>query len=246
VRKGYDPAAVDAHLQRVARGVNELRHQADSAGGDEALELVLRATRRSVDEALSEARAKAEQILDAAAGRGASTIATADAEAMRIRTEARDAVAGTVEEAEARAAKVTAEADAHAAALAAAAAQTARQASDEVRERYSELGQLIEVREIELAGLDDEIERRQDALRVAGSELLSLADGFVDLRDGVGGLHPDDADDDTDVSDLGKGNPLSESAVLETPDAEHQPAHGVVPAEPSPPLDITLSDAPRY
>ena len=77
VRRGYDPAAVDAHLQRIARGVADLQNRSESGDGDESLELVLKATRRSVEEALAEARERANRILDDAAVRAASTVAAA-------------------------------------------------------------------------------------------------------------------------------------------------------------------------
>ena len=63
VRRGYDPDVVEAHLRRIAHAVGDLQSRLDQTGqDDESLELV-RATRRSVDEALAQARETADRIV---------------------------------------------------------------------------------------------------------------------------------------------------------------------------------------
>jgi DivIVA domain-containing protein len=172
VRRGYDPAAVDAHLQHIARGVAELQSRAEGESGDESLELVLKATRRSVEEALAEARERANRILDDAAVRAASTVAAAEAEATELRSAAESTARQLTQEAETKLSVAEAEA-----------AEAARTAGEQARERHAEISRLLGVREVELAGLDEEIARRQESLRVVGLEILRVADGVVDLRD---------------------------------------------------------------
>jgi hypothetical protein len=141
VRRGYDPEAVDRHLEVLAAGIKALRREVDSGGhvDDESLGVMMRAGRRSVEEALEEARARADVIL-------------ADAE--------RDA------------AKCLAEADSKADEICSGAEQEAH--------RHEET---VEIRRIEVAALDEEIEMRQNALRTAAAELLQLADGIIDDAD---------------------------------------------------------------
>lgn len=172
VRRGYDPAAVDAHLQNIARGVAQLQSRAEGESGEESLELVLKATRRSVEEALAEARERANRILDDAAVRAASTVAAAEAEATEIRSAADSTARQLTQEAETKLSVAEAEA-----------AEAARTAGEQARERHAEISRLLGVREVELAGLDEEIARRQESLRLVGLEILRVADGVVDLRD---------------------------------------------------------------
>lgn len=90
VRRGYDPAAVDHHLALVKSQVSTyLARERDDP--DESLDLVLRATKRSVDEALQDARDRADDIL-----------AAAHAEAAEIRQAARADAARAAEDAESR------------------------------------------------------------------------------------------------------------------------------------------------
>ena len=76
VRRGYDPAAVDHHLALLKSQVSTYLER-EEHDPDESLDLVLRATKRSVDEALQDARDRAESIL-----------AEAHAEAAQIRDQA--------------------------------------------------------------------------------------------------------------------------------------------------------------
>lgn len=62
VRRGYDPAAVDHHLALVTAQLKEFVERQANAP-DESLDLVLKATRRSVDEALNDARERAAAII---------------------------------------------------------------------------------------------------------------------------------------------------------------------------------------
>jgi len=66
VRRGYDPAAVDHHLALITSQVKMLIETRAAADPDESLDLVLKATRRSVDEALQDARGRADHIVAAA------------------------------------------------------------------------------------------------------------------------------------------------------------------------------------
>lgn len=90
VRRGYDPAAVDHHLALVKSQVS-IYLERETNDPDESLDLVLRATKRSVDEALQDARDRADTIL-----------AEAHAEAAEIRQEARGEATRLTSDAEAR------------------------------------------------------------------------------------------------------------------------------------------------
>ncbi len=64
VRNGYDPGRVERHLRTLSDGIVGLRELIDNGGLEsESVELVLKATRRSVDEALGEARDRASGIV---------------------------------------------------------------------------------------------------------------------------------------------------------------------------------------
>ena len=84
VRRGYDPASVDAHLRALAADVEELRLQAQSRGGD-SLGAVAGTQVQGILEA---AQATAETIEREAAQAAHATRAAADADASRIRDEA--------------------------------------------------------------------------------------------------------------------------------------------------------------
>jgi DivIVA domain-containing protein len=84
VRRGYDPASVDAHLRALAADVDELRHEAQSRGGD-SLGAVAGTQVQGILEA---AQATAETIEREAAQGAQATRAAADADARRIRDEA--------------------------------------------------------------------------------------------------------------------------------------------------------------
>jgi len=67
VKNGYDPGRVEKHLRRIADGVSDLTSQINGdAEVSESVELVMKATRRSVDSALSDAHARAGEIVSAA------------------------------------------------------------------------------------------------------------------------------------------------------------------------------------
>jgi len=175
VRKGYDPAKVDAHLRRIAAGVSDLAARVDSSspGDDESLELVLQATRRSVDEALSEARTRAEQI-----------VADAEARADQMVTEAETKAVGTMSDAQAEAERVLDDARFEARREREDAATATATMERESKERIAEIERLSEVREVELAALDTEIAGRQAILRDAATDLVRLADGFAESAGG--------------------------------------------------------------
>ena len=62
VRRGYDPAAVDHHLALITSRIKLYLERRTNAP-DESLDLVLKATRRSVDQVLTEAHQRAEVIV---------------------------------------------------------------------------------------------------------------------------------------------------------------------------------------
>jgi DivIVA domain-containing protein len=84
VRRGYDPASVDAHLRALAADVEELRHEAQSRGGDSLAAVA----GTQVQGILEAAQATAETIEREAAQAAQATRAAADADARRIRDEA--------------------------------------------------------------------------------------------------------------------------------------------------------------
>jgi cell division septum initiation protein DivIVA len=87
VRKGYDPVAVDAHLAAVGERMSELLATVDN-GPDESLDLVLRATKRSIEEALQDARDRADAIVADAHAAATTIRETADQHATRTIAEA--------------------------------------------------------------------------------------------------------------------------------------------------------------
>ena len=107
---------------------------------------MMRAGRRSVEEALDEARTRADVILTAAERDAEERLTDANKKAKTIRA-----------------------------------------AAEEEAHRQEET---VEIRRIEVAALDEEIEMRQSALRTAAAELLLLADGIddtaIDLRESDG------------------------------------------------------------
>jgi DivIVA domain-containing protein len=84
VRRGYDPASVDAHLRALAADVEELRHEAQSRGQDSLAAVA----GTQVQGILEAAQATAETIEREAAQAAQATRAAADADARRIRDEA--------------------------------------------------------------------------------------------------------------------------------------------------------------
>jgi DivIVA domain-containing protein len=84
VRRGYDPASVDAHLRALAADVEELRREAQSRGGDSLAAVA----GTQVQGILEAAQATAETIEREAAQAAQATRAAADADARRIRDEA--------------------------------------------------------------------------------------------------------------------------------------------------------------
>lgn len=84
VRRGYDPASVDAHLRALAADVEELRREAQSRG-PESLAAVAGTQVQGILEA---AQATAETIEREAAQAAQDVRAAADADARRIRDEA--------------------------------------------------------------------------------------------------------------------------------------------------------------
>jgi DivIVA domain-containing protein len=84
VRRGYDPASVDAHLRALAADVEELRHEAQSRGGDSLAAVA----GTQVQGILEAAQATAETIEREAAQAAQATRAAADTDARRIRDEA--------------------------------------------------------------------------------------------------------------------------------------------------------------
>jgi DivIVA domain-containing protein len=66
VFRGYDPAAVDRHLADVIERVSQLLERSGPVGSPD---LIRRATKRSVDEALRDARARADSIVAEAEAR---------------------------------------------------------------------------------------------------------------------------------------------------------------------------------
>jgi len=89
VRRGYDPAAVDHHLALIKSQVQVYLERA-AGEPDESLDLVLKATRRSVDEALHDARVRADAIIADAHADAAQIRADAASEAGRLAHESRE------------------------------------------------------------------------------------------------------------------------------------------------------------
>ena len=87
VRRGYDPEIVDRHLEYLSAGIRALRREVDSADrvDDESLQVMMRAGRRSVEDALEEARLKADGMIAEAESESARLIGEAHAEANQIR-----------------------------------------------------------------------------------------------------------------------------------------------------------------
>ncbi len=92
VRRGYDPEIVDRHLEAIAAGIKALRREVDAADyiDDEPLHVMMRAGRRSVEDALEETRAKVETILAQAEQDAEQRLADAESAA--------DAIRGTADE----------------------------------------------------------------------------------------------------------------------------------------------------
>ena len=84
VRRGYDPASVDAHLRALAADVEELRREAQSRGGDSLAAVA----GTQVQGILEAAQATADTIEREAAKAAQDVRAAADADARRIRDEA--------------------------------------------------------------------------------------------------------------------------------------------------------------
>ncbi len=84
VRRGYDPASVDAHLRALAADVEEMRLQAQSRGGDSLAAVA----GTQVQGILEAAQATAETIEREAAQAAQEVRAAADADARRTREEA--------------------------------------------------------------------------------------------------------------------------------------------------------------
>lgn len=83
VRRGYDPASVDAHLRALAADVEELRREAQSRGGDSLAAVA----GTQVQGILEAAQATAETIEREAAQAAQATRAAADTDARRVRDE---------------------------------------------------------------------------------------------------------------------------------------------------------------
>src|SRR3984957_18679433 len=84
VRRGYDPASVDAHLRALAAEVDELQREASSRGGDSLASTAA----TQVQGILEAAHATAEAIEHQAAEQARSVCEAADADARRTREDA--------------------------------------------------------------------------------------------------------------------------------------------------------------
>ena len=84
VRRGYDPASVDAHLRALAAEVDELQREASSRGGDSLASTAA----TQVQGILEAAQATAEAIEHQAAEQARSVCEAADADARRTREDA--------------------------------------------------------------------------------------------------------------------------------------------------------------
>lgn len=84
VRRGYDPASVDAHLRALAAQVEELRQQASGSGRDS----LAAAAGAQVQSILEAAQASAQAIEAEAAEQAARARAEADSDARRTREQA--------------------------------------------------------------------------------------------------------------------------------------------------------------
>ena len=94
VRRGYDPEIVDRHLEYLSAGIRALRREVDSADriDDESLQVMMRAGRRSVEDALEEARTKADGMIADAESEGARLIGEAHSEATQIRSSGEETI----------------------------------------------------------------------------------------------------------------------------------------------------------
>lgn len=87
VRRGYDPVEVESHLDQLASETTALRAEYESYDA-ESLEVVLRATRRSIDDAIQDGKERAAAILRAAEEDAERVVGRAQEEATRVLAEA--------------------------------------------------------------------------------------------------------------------------------------------------------------
>ncbi len=101
VKNGYDPGRVERHLRKVADGVADL---VSRINGDqdvsESVELVMKATHKSVDAALSDARSRADEIVGFAESHAVTITVSAEESAANLLREAEESVADRIREAE--------------------------------------------------------------------------------------------------------------------------------------------------
>ncbi len=101
VKNGYDPGRVERHLRKVADGVADL---VSRINGDqdvsESVELVMKATHKSVDAALSDARSRADEIVGFAESHAVTITVSAEESAANLLREAEESVAARIREAE--------------------------------------------------------------------------------------------------------------------------------------------------
>ena len=103
VKNGYDPGRVERHLRKIADGVDDL---VGRINGDqevsESVELVMKATRQSVDTVLSDARGRAKEIVGYAESQAATIKISAEDAAQSIRQATEADIAERIRDAESK------------------------------------------------------------------------------------------------------------------------------------------------
>ncbi|RMH77286.1 MAG: DivIVA domain-containing protein [Actinomyces sp.] len=200
--RGYDPAEVDAYVERVARAaalvqgrLRELQQRVEAAearlaggGGEteETLKRTLVLAQRTADAAVAEARATAEALVAEARERAERLVGEAEARSAKARSEAEATAAALLHDAEERASRLLAEAETDRRRILAEAEREADAAARAARDRLAdEVRRLEELRafladDVEL--LESHLATERERLRREVAALSRLVDDPEALR----------------------------------------------------------------
>jgi DivIVA domain-containing protein len=191
--RGYDRAAVDAHIQRVNRVIAELkvsasppaavRHALDQAG--EKVEGLLRAAREAAEEITASARREADEGAARVKAEASEFVVNTSAEADRVKAEAEELIAKAKAEADDAVAKATAEANEILSEAKTTAQDTLARAETEVDERLRQLREELAAERGKADTQMREVQTDTNAIWKERSELLddihAMATGLAEL-----------------------------------------------------------------
>jgi cell division initiation protein len=237
--RGYDPDEVDAFLEQVARGVQELDQKlkesidraekaearAREAGdADEALRRTLVLAQRTADAAVSEAETRAAALLAEAEGKAATVTSDSDRQAAVVRGEAEAYASRTREQADAHSSTKLSETEAIVADMMASAEREAREGAEDLRQRLrTEVSALEALRE----HLRTDAGRLEAHIAIQRQRVVATVEALQRLSSDPDAL---------------REAPVPEFKPVESPPTAEAMGGGAPPAPPAPPPPVHALD----